>query len=234
MQPLTFKYIRERRIENEVERTAELQIGRTGASGAGAGTVEEGGSGVTGGVAVVSVQSIESVKVHPSQRIVSYLPPILFYHNPFCPFFSILFFLTQSVLIHESYFCTCIYGSHTPQGGEMLMDALDLVEAELIAIEERISVLKAKSKLTGLTSEEDVKSKNPALMGLTPYKYFARCLREIKAPDLEQALLVIPFHYVARIVPILLKVSNYPCFSLIPIPSHPIPFHSIPFHPIPS
>ena len=188
---------------------------------------------------MVSVQSIESVKVHPSQRIVSYLPPILFYHNPFCPFFSILFFLTQSVLIHESYFCTCIYGSHTPQGGEMLMDALDLVEAELIAIEERISVLKAKSKLTGLTSEEDVKSKNPALMGLTPYKYFARCLREIKAPDLEQALLVIPFHYVARIVPILLKVSNYPCFSLIPIPSHPIPsqsipIQSIPFHPIPS
>jgi hypothetical protein len=91
----------------------------------------------------------------------------------------------------------------------MLMDALDLVEAELIGIEERVAVLKAKSKGkgTGVTSEE-VKSKNPALLGLSPYKYFARCLRGIKAPDLEQALLVIPFHYVARIVPILLKVPT--------------------------
>ena len=110
------------------------------------------------------------------------------------------------------------------------MDALDLVEAELIAIEERISVLKAKSKLTGVTSEEEVKSKNPALMGLTPYKYFARCLREIKAPDLEQALLVIPFHYVARIVPILLKVSIHP--SIHPILSYPILSYPILSYPI--
>ena len=89
------------------------------------------------------------------------------------------------------------------------MDALDLVEAELIGIEERVAVLKAKSKgkAQAVTSEE-VKSKNPALLGLSPHKYFARCLRGIKAPDLEQALLVIPFHYVARIVPILLKVST--------------------------
>ena len=56
-------HFRERRIENEVERTAELHIGRNGASGAGAGTAEEGAGGATGGVAVVSVQSIESVKV---------------------------------------------------------------------------------------------------------------------------------------------------------------------------
>lgn len=92
------------------------------------------------------------------------------------------------------------------------MDALDLVEAELIGLEERVAVLKAKNKGKGtaVTSEEEVKSKNPALLGLSPYKYFARCLRGIKAPDLEQALLVIPFHYVARIVPILLKVPTSP------------------------
>lgn len=91
----------------------------------------------------------------------------------------------------------------------MLMDALDLVEAELIGIEERVAVLKAKSKgKTQAVNSEEVKSKNPTLLGLSPYKYFARCLRGIKAPDLEQALLVIPFHYVARIVPILLKVST--------------------------
>ena len=90
----------------------------------------------------------------------------------------------------------------------MLMDALDLVEAELEAIEERKAVLLAKSKLSGKPSTEEAVSKNPTLQGLSPYKYFAKCLRGIKAPDMEQALMVLPFHYVARIVPILLKVTT--------------------------
>jgi hypothetical protein len=90
----------------------------------------------------------------------------------------------------------------------MLMDALDLVEAELEAIEERRAVLLAKSRLSGKPSAEEAVSKNPTLQGLSPYKYFAKCLRGIKAPDMEQALMVLPFHYVARIVPILLKVST--------------------------
>ena len=49
-----FSYYRERRVENEVERVAELQGGRQ------SGVESE---GATGGLAVVSVQSIESVKV---------------------------------------------------------------------------------------------------------------------------------------------------------------------------
>ena len=89
-----------------------------------------------------------------------------------------------------------------------MMDALDLVEAELEAIEERKAVLLAKSKLSGKPSTEEAVSKNPTLQGLSPYKYFAKCLRGIKAPDMEQALMVLPFHYVARIVPILLKVTT--------------------------
>ena len=49
-----FPHNRERRVENEVERVAELQGGRQ------SGVESE---GATGGLAVVSVQSIESVKV---------------------------------------------------------------------------------------------------------------------------------------------------------------------------
>ena len=49
---------RERRIENEVDRVAELQGGKSGNTATG----EEGG-GVTGSLAVVTVQSIDSVKV---------------------------------------------------------------------------------------------------------------------------------------------------------------------------
>lgn len=99
----------------------------------------------------------------------------------------------------------------------MLMDALDLVEAELESIEERKATLLAKSKLTGIPSTEEVLSKNPTFQGLSPYKYFARCLRGIKAPDMEQALMVLPFHYVARIVPILLKVQTQQAAALTPL-----------------
>ena len=49
---------------------------------------------------------------------------------------------------------------------------------------------------------------NPLLLGLDPLRYFLRCLRSVKAPDLEQALLVLPFHYVARFVPMLLQVGE--------------------------
>ena len=48
---------------------------------------------------------------------------------------------------------------------------------------------------------------NPLLLGLDPLRYFLRCLRSVKAPDLEQALLVLPFHYVSRFVPVLLQVG---------------------------
>lgn len=93
------------------------------------------------------------------------------------------------------------------------MDALDLVEAELVILEERKAVLIAKNKLKNISSAtdtEEIISKNPTFQGLSPYKYFAKCLRGIKAPDLEQTLMVLPFHYVGRVIPILLKVQT--CF----------------------
>lgn len=88
------------------------------------------------------------------------------------------------------------------------MDALDLVESELAALEEKRALQAVKNKKSKMADTQEIVSKNPTFLGLSPYKYFARCLREIKAPDLEQALLVLPFHYVARLVPILLKVID--------------------------
>ena len=93
----------------------------------------------------------------------------------------------------------------------MLMEAVDAVEAEL--------------------SNSDTKP-NPKMLGLTPLKYFLRCLRQVillysfpsfrlyvlnlslvvnivvqvKAADLENALLIMPFHYVERFVKLLLEV----------------------------
>jgi U3 small nucleolar RNA-associated protein 12 len=83
------------------------------------------------------------------------------------------------------------------KGGEMLMEALDLVEAELPNYE-------LEDAPHGCDSKQH---RNPLLLGLTPYKYLLRALRSVKAPDLEQALLVLPFHYVCRLIRSLIEVS---------------------------
>lgn len=90
----------------------------------------------------------------------------------------------------------------------MLMDALDLVEKELAEIEEKKIVQLKNSKKNEKKDKNlsEIVSKNPVFLGLSPYKYFARCVRQIKAPDLDQTLMVLPFHYVSRMVSILLKV----------------------------
>jgi U3 small nucleolar RNA-associated protein 12 len=89
----------------------------------------------------------------------------------------------------------------------MLMDALDLVEAELEAQAERRAVVKEQAA-RGAVSKVTKQPPNPLLLGLSPLKYMVRCLRMVKAPDLEQALLVMPFHYVSRFVPMLLQVRK--------------------------
>jgi hypothetical protein len=84
------------------------------------------------------------------------------------------------------------------------MDALDLVEKELVEIEERKIVKLKNSKKNEKKNEKkdeknsnknEIVSRNPVLLGLSPYKYFARCLRQIKAPDLDQVLK----HYIINI-----------------------------------
>jgi hypothetical protein len=70
------------------------------------------------------------------------------------------------------------------------MDAIDLVEAEL-----------SKHHAHGGRV-----SSNPLLLGKPPHRYMVHVLRQIAAHDIEQALLVLPFHYVARFITILIEV----------------------------
>jgi len=88
------------------------------------------------------------------------------------------------------------------KGGEMLMEAMDLYEAEIVELESREQKIRQGIKLAK-------RNPNPLMMGLTPYKYMIRSLRMIKAPDLEQALLILPFHYVRRLVNILLVLAEH-------------------------
>lgn len=88
------------------------------------------------------------------------------------------------------------------KGGEMLIDAMDLYEAEILELESREQKMRQGIKVAK-------RNPNPLMLGLTPHKYMIRSLRMIKAPDLEQALLILPFHYVRRLVNILLVLAQH-------------------------
>lgn len=85
------------------------------------------------------------------------------------------------------------------------MDALDLVESELIAIKEYNDIHRVQT--AGATKDNIPQRKsNPLLLGESPYKYMILKMRQVKAPDLEQAMFTLPFSYVCRLLNMILKV----------------------------
>jgi U3 small nucleolar RNA-associated protein 12 len=88
------------------------------------------------------------------------------------------------------------------RGGEAIMEALDVAEAELADIAEYEAVL-ARTK-----NNMKKRTVNPVLLGATPHMYMITQLRRVKQPDLEQALLIIPFDYVVRMVRMLIALSK--------------------------
>ena len=108
------------------------------------------------------------------------------------------------------------------KGGEMLMAALDLVESELSNFGDMLDMGTADSNNNSGGDSNSNKGKqlhqyrNPLLLGLSPYAYMIKALRLIKAPDLEQALLVLPFFYVTRLISMLIKVHfSFELFALV-------------------
>jgi len=89
------------------------------------------------------------------------------------------------------------------RSGELLMDAVELVEAEL-ADQEQYAAKLASGTHTRLAKRVP----NVQLLGLEPLAYLMRCLRLIKQPELEQSLLVLPFHYVTRLLKLLIEMSQ--------------------------
>lgn len=61
------------------------------------------------------------------------------------------------------------------QGGEMLMDALDLVEQELAEMEEAQERARGK----GAKAAVATRRANPVLLGLSPHHYMIRALRQV-------------------------------------------------------
>ena len=109
------------------------------------------------------------------------------------------------------------------RGGELLMQAVDLVESEIASIREWDALYpdsdfeeKKSTALVGISkTKKRVRQQNPILLGLTPLKYMLSRLRLVKAPDLENALLVMPFHYVKRFITILLQVRRFEVYVCV-------------------
>jgi U3 small nucleolar RNA-associated protein 12 len=91
------------------------------------------------------------------------------------------------------------------KGGERVMEALELADLESRALEEwekgnRAALLLSSTTAQQLKASKSKKPANPLLLGLDPDRFVLRTLRTIKRPDLEEALLVLPFHLVERLV----------------------------------
>eukprot|EP00903_Cladosiphon_okamuranus_P011942 g11216.t1 len=90
------------------------------------------------------------------------------------------------------------------KAGERLMDALELAELELklVRADERAA---AKAKRKG-DPAPPARRPNPVLLNLSPLRYVLRTLQMIKTPELEQALLVLPFSQVESLANFLVKL----------------------------
>ncbi len=88
------------------------------------------------------------------------------------------------------------------KGGELLMETLDTIKMEMDDIFEfEVSIGKMSNKVKN-------RNANPIMLGLSPHQYMLRSLRMIKAPDLQQALILLPFNYVTQLISVLVEMAN--------------------------
>lgn len=92
------------------------------------------------------------------------------------------------------------------KGGERLMEGLEIADGEskALAIWEKANQAALAAGQPGLKP----RSENPMLLGVDPDRYILKVLRMIKQPDLEEALLVLPFHLVERIIEVLIFIAT--------------------------
>lgn len=104
------------------------------------------------------------------------------------------------------------------RAGESLMEAIELAENEFKAIAEHEKLLAKKKKEAKLAKkngdEEAAKIKLPTrtaniiLLGYSPLKYVLNTMRRIRPHEMEEALIVLPFEYVEKMIDLLLQMIS--------------------------
>lgn len=93
------------------------------------------------------------------------------------------------------------------QSGDNLMSCIDTIEQELPGVFTELLSL-TRDHYADATASLHKNSKSAIMLSLSPLRYFLRSLRLIKAPDLEPTLLALPFHYVQRILVLLVQLAQ--------------------------
>lgn len=91
------------------------------------------------------------------------------------------------------------------RSGDQLMQAVDNIEAEL---GDFLGAMLADADSGSIVTVLHQPSKAVLMLGLSPLRYLLRALRMIKQPDLEAVLLALPFHYVQRLVVLLVQLAK--------------------------
>ncbi|GAB9472776.1 Wd repeat-containing protein 3 [Globisporangium polare] len=108
------------------------------------------------------------------------------------------------------------------KAGESLMEAIELAESELAAIAdyERLKAKKLKEAASKKqTTKEDDKDAKPTialaprtpnilLLGYSPLKYLLNALRRVRPHEMEEALIVLPFESVEKLIALLLQLIS--------------------------
>ena len=110
------------------------------------------------------------------------------------------------------------------KGGERIIQTLDLIEEEVSLQLDTNYLLyhltttndnnKNKNGENSCNSQEDkallidIPSENPIMLRKSPLQYMIHIIRSIPMSDVNQALLVLPFHYAARLLKMLILLLN--------------------------
>ncbi|TYZ65719.1 hypothetical protein PybrP1_006267 [[Pythium] brassicae (nom. inval.)] len=93
------------------------------------------------------------------------------------------------------------------KAGESLMEAVELADAELAAIAEyeKRAAKKAKDPKAPALAP---RTPNILLLGYSPLKYVLNALRRVRPHEMEEALIVLPFEHVEKLIGLLLQLIS--------------------------
>ena len=109
----------------------------------------------------------------------------------------------QSLMALNPAFSIAKHNPDSLKGSELLIQAIDLMEEELPLYKQRQVLLDSNTKNTSLPPP------NVLLLGLSPHQYLARTFKLVKSTELEAALLLLPYHYVKRLLVLLIEMVQY-------------------------
>ena len=96
------------------------------------------------------------------------------------------------------------------KGGEKLIQAIDIISDELnLDSNNWYNEYSSGNSGSSSASGSGMKlSTNPLLQGLSPCRFLVKIFRSIPTPDIASSLLLLPFHYISRLLRCIILILN--------------------------